>query len=48
MLKLLKELTAANGVSGYEEPVRRMLAEKCRPYADEMSVDAMGNLIALK
>lgn len=48
MLRLLKELTAADGVSGYETPIRKLLAEKCRLYADEMSVDAMGNLIVFK
>ena len=48
MLKLLKELTAASGVSGFEAPVRSLIAEKCRPYADEMSVDTMGNLIVFK
>ena len=45
MLRLLKELCLTNGVSGFETPIRAKLAEKCRPYADEMSVDTMGNLI---
>ena len=48
MLTLLKELTAADGVSGFEEPVRKLIAQKCRPYADEISVDTMGNLIVFK
>ena len=48
MLKLLKELTAADGVSGFEAPIRHLIAEKCRPYADEMHVDTMGNLVVFK
>lgn len=48
MLRLLKELCLTNGVSGFENPIRAKLAEKCRPYADEMSVDTMGNLIVFK
>ena len=48
MLKLLKELCAADGVSGFETPVRKLIAQKCRPYADEMHTDVMGNLIVFK
>ena len=48
MLRLLKELCLTNGVSGFENPIRAKLVEKCRPYADEMSVDTMGNLIVFK
>ena len=48
MLRLLKELCAADGVSGFESPIRHLIAEKCKPYADEMHVDNMGNLIVFK
>ena len=45
---LLKKLCLANGVSGREDSVRKMIEEEIRPYADEMYVDALGNLIAMK
>ncbi len=48
MLRLLKELCLTDGVSGFETPIRKKIAEKCRPYADDMQVDAMGNLIVFK
>lgn len=48
MLKLLKQLCLADGVSGWETPVRNLIIEKCRPYADSMRVDNMGNLIVFK
>ena len=48
MLKLVKTLCALNGVSSWEDPVRDYLAAQAAPYADEMRVDAMGNLIVFK
>ena len=45
---LLKELTQLWGVAGYEKEVRKYIEEKAAPYADEMMVDAVGNLIVLK
>lgn len=48
MLKLLEQLCLTDGVSGYETPIRNAIAEKCRPYADSMEVDNMGNLIVFK
>ena len=48
MLRLLKELCLTDGVSGFEISIRAKLAEKCRPYADEMHVDTMGNLVVFK
>ncbi|NMA93424.1 MAG: M42 family metallopeptidase [Clostridiales bacterium] len=48
MLKLLKELCLASGISGYEDEIRKIIADKCRPYADEMKVDNMGNLFVYK
>ncbi len=44
----LKELCELNGVSGDEHAVRSFLKEKITPYADDLTVDTMGNLIALK
>lgn len=45
---LLKELSEARGVSGNEEKVREIIREHIRPYVDGISVDSIGNLIALK
>lgn len=45
---LIKELVNLCGVSGDEGEVRAFLKEKIAPFADEIIVDAIGNLIALK
>lgn len=45
---LLKELCALDGVSGNEGAVRRLIIEQAEPYADEITIDAMGNVIVLK
>ncbi len=45
---LLKKLSQANGVSGYEAEVRETVAEEFARYADEVKTDKMGNVIALK
>ena len=49
MLKdTLRELCALNGVSGCEDEVRAYIKEKAAPYATEIRVDALGNLIVFK
>jgi putative aminopeptidase FrvX len=45
---LLKDLTQAFGVSGYESEVREIIKESVKDYADDVIVDALGNLIAYK
>lgn len=47
-MKLLEELTQAWGVSGREKAVRAIIKREIKSYVDECSVDAMGNLIAVK
>jgi endoglucanase len=47
-LALLKRLSEAVGLSGYEKPIRARIKEELAPYADEVRTDKMGNLIALK
>jgi len=47
-LSLLEELTNANGVSGDESEVREIIRKKVAPFADEIKVDAMGNLLVIK
>lgn len=44
----IRELTQAFGVSGYEKEVRELIKGLVKEYSDELSVDALGNLIALK
>ena len=48
MMKYLKELTELKGVSGFEDDVREYIKEKIKDKVDELFVDRMGNLIALK
>lgn len=45
---LLKTLCEANGISGNEDEVRRLILEEVKPLADEITVDAMGNVIVYK
>ena len=45
MKDTLFELCRLVGVGGYEEDVRRWIMEQAQPYADEMKVDSLGNLM---
>jgi putative aminopeptidase FrvX len=45
---LLKKLSEARGVSGYEAKVRGIVTEEFGRYADEVQTDKLGNVIALK
>ena len=45
---LLTELSRAPGVSGYEDPVRQIVRREFERLADDVRVDKMGNLIALR
>ena len=45
---VLKELCTLRGVSGNEHEVRDFLLEKVRKKADEVRVDRMGNVLAVK
>lgn len=48
MKDLIKRLTEAYGPSGHEEPIRELIRAEVEPLADEVRLDALGNLIALK
>ncbi len=48
MDELIKRLVEAYGPSGFEDQVREMIRREVQPYADDITVDAMGNLIARK
>ncbi|HOH11042.1 MAG TPA: M42 family metallopeptidase [Bacillota bacterium] len=45
---LLEKLSMAAGVPGHEDAVRDAIAAEMMKYADEIRVDSMGNLIALR
>jgi tetrahedral aminopeptidase len=47
-LKLLEKLCNVIAVSGDEGEVRKIVLEEIRPYADEVRVDAIGNVLATR
>lgn len=44
----MKELSNAQGPSGYEDGIANLLEEAWRPLVDEIRRDALGNILALK
>jgi putative aminopeptidase FrvX len=48
LLTHLQELSAAPGVSGYENPVREIIRAAWAPLADEIQTDRLGSLWAVK
>jgi len=46
VVQLLKELTEVSGPPGYEDPVRKIMAERMKPYADGIVYDGLGSIIA--
>ena len=48
MKSLIQELVETTGPSGYEKNVQEEIRPKIEPYADDVQVDALGNLIAIK
>lgn len=48
MKELIKKLTEVYGPSGHEEQIREIIRTEVEPLADEVHVDTLGNLIALK
>jgi len=45
---LLKKLTDARGVSGFEKEIGNVIAAECKAKADKVEIDALGNVIAFK
>src|SRR5215208_1065933 len=45
-LKLLEKLCNVIAISGDEGEVRKIILEEIKPYADEVKVDALGNILA--
>jgi putative aminopeptidase FrvX len=48
MKSLIQKLVETTGPSGYESAIRQMIRADVEPLADEVRVDALGNLIARK
>jgi putative aminopeptidase FrvX len=48
MKALIKKLVETTGPSGYESQIRAAVRQEVEPYADEVRVDALGNLIVRK
>lgn len=48
MIPLIQKLTETHGPSGYEAQVRDAIRAEIEPYADELRIDTLGNLIATK
>jgi endoglucanase len=47
-LKLLEKLCNVIAISGDEGEVRKLVMEEIKPYADEVKVDALGNVLATR
>lgn len=45
---ILKKVSDAPGVSGFEDEIRRVIREEVEDYVDEVKTDKMGNLIAIR
>jgi endoglucanase len=48
MKSLIQELVETTSPSGYEKKVREVIRSKIEAHADDVQVDALGNLIAIK
>ncbi len=48
MKELIEKLVSAYGPSGFEDAVREIIRPEVEPHADEVRVDALGNLIVRK
>ena len=46
VMQLLRTLSDAPGPSGFEEPVRKIMVEQMKPYADRISYDGLGSVIS--
>ncbi len=47
-IKLIEQLSNACAVSGDEGEVRKIVLNEVKPYADELNVDALGNVLVTK
>ena len=47
-LELLRKICATPGTSGFEQRIREVVIKEVEPLVDEVSIDAMGNVLAIK
>ena len=47
-VELLKTISEIPGAPGYEKPIRDYILEKVKPLVDEVSIDSMGSIVAVK
>lgn len=47
-LKLLEKITQTPGVSGFEQRIRKVIIEEITPLVDEVEMDNLGNVYAIK
>jgi putative aminopeptidase FrvX len=47
-LQMYRELTCANGIPGYEEPVRKVMRKYLEPLANEVIIDNLGSIAGVK
>lgn len=47
-IQLLKKLCEADGAPGFEQNIRNIIIEEITPVVDEVNIDNMGNVFALK
>ena len=45
---LLKKICETPGAPGFEQRIRKLVLEEVKPLVDELSIDPMGNVIAIK
>jgi endoglucanase len=43
---MLRDLSNAHGPSGFEEPVRKIMVDRLKPFVDHISYDGMGSVLA--
>ena len=46
--EILEKLTRTIGVSGEEDDVRSVILSEIEPYADEIHISPLGNILAFK
>jgi len=47
-ISLLSEICETPGTSGFEQKIRSFIIQQIKPFVDEVKVDAIGNVIAIK
>jgi putative aminopeptidase FrvX len=48
VIQLLQALADAPGPPGFEEPVRKIMVERMKPFADNITYDGLGSVIAVQ